>query len=241
MRLLLPALLTLSFVGSFAQKIQGSYAGSILSERNVLSLDVDKNGDVTGTIYLSPSEHFSFKGTYVKPQLRGFIAIDAKSISIEGELKGSSLRITFTDSVRKKMYIIHKVSPKSSVDIEKLYSDEHDMLLIGEWVLFKKFDPYGNNITDQITATRDFGLHGRGSAKLSDIPPMLATSRGIVSTTDMPPPQWDIDWDTKKGILTVTNRILKLSVDNVYDYYIKNDTLVAKLHFNGNTELWRRK
>jgi hypothetical protein len=232
-----------SFIGSFGQKIQGSYVGNILSDRSILLLDMDKNAQVTGTLYLNRNEHFNFKGTYTKPQLRGLIAIDAsKSISIEGNLKGNSLRITCTDSVRKRMYLAHKILPKVSVDIDELYSDEHDMLLLGQWITFKKTDGYGNNIDEQrITTTYDFGFRGRGTVSLDGLPAVIATSRGIASTSGIPPPNWEIDWETKKGILYVTNRPFNLSVLNVYDYYIRNDTLITKLHSNGNTELLKRK
>jgi len=227
---------------SFGQKIQGSYVGKILSERNVLLLEMDKNAHVTGTLYLNGSEHFNFKGTYAKPQLKGLIAIDSiQPISVEGNLKGSSLSLTFSDSVKKRIYIAHKISPKVYQDVAELYSEEHDMVLLGQWITFKKFDAYGTDITEQATMTYDLSLRGRGKASLGDLPAVIATSRGIVSTNGFTPPEWELDWETKKGVLYVTNRIYHLSVDNVYDYYIRNDTLITRLHINGQTQFWKRK
>jgi len=231
-----------SFIGSYGQKIQGIYVGNILSDRNVLLLAMDKNAQVTGIIYLNRNEHLNFKGTYAKPQLRGLIVIDAiKSISIEGNLKGNNLHITFIDSVGIRMCYAHKISPKASVDIDELYSDKYDFLLLGQWITFRKNDPYGNNITEHATLTYDLGLRGRGTAAIGDLPAVIATSDGVLSTTGMAPPNWEIDWETQNGTLHVTNLVHNLSVDNVYDYYIKNDTLITKLHFNGNTVLWKRK
>jgi hypothetical protein len=205
-------------------------------------LETDKNDQVTGTLYLNRNEHFGFKGTYNKPQLKGLITLDAKSISIEGTLKGNSLSITFTDSIRKKMHIAHKISQKPSVDMDELFSDEHDPLLLGEWITFKCIDGFGNNINEQgATTTYDLYFRGRGICTLGNLPAVITTSRGIASTSGMPPPTWEIDWETKAGVLYVTNRPFHLSVLNTYDYYIRNDTLITRLHINGQTRFWKRK
>jgi hypothetical protein len=139
------------------------------------------------------------------------------------------------------MYIAHKFSPKASVDIDELCSDEHDSLLLGQWITFKKIDAYGNNITEQVTMTYDLGLRGRGKASLGNLPAVLVTSRGIASTDGVTPPDWEIDWETQKGTLYITSHLSNLSVDNVYDYIIRNDTLITRLHLNGKTSFWKRK
>jgi hypothetical protein len=244
MKRLLPfTFLIATYLGSFSQKIQGTYVGNILSDGNVLLLEMDKKGQVTGTLYLNRDDHFNFKGNYAKPQLKGLIEIDAtKSIAVEGNLKANSLLITFPDSVRKRTYFAPKISPKASLDINELYSNEHDMLLLGQWISFKSMDAYGNNTNTQgITTTYDFGFRGRGTFTLGNLPPVIATSRGIASAGDIPPPNWEIDWETKKGVLYVTNRAYNLSVLNTYDYYIRNDTLITKLHANGKTTFLKRK
>jgi len=146
------------------------------------------------------------------------------------------LSITFPDSSQTKVRIVNKVSGKADLNVDDLFSQGYDMLLLGKWIEFKQIDPNGNDVTKGVFRTLELDYSGQGMSRLSgNLPPL--------------PPEalnWKISWETHDGRLKVVNHINfkgydQFDIDHDYEYILRNDTVFAKVPRNGKLVYMRRK
>jgi hypothetical protein len=241
-------LLSLFAVSAFAcygQKIQGVYVGKILSERNVFVIEAD-GSHLKGALYVSEKEKFIFSGTYNRPQLKGTLILDSsKNILVKGSLEGYFLTLSFPDTSKMGSRTLHRVSSKIKVDITDLFSNQHDMLLLGAWISFKQTDASGKDITNG-TMIREYFLQGRGEGRLTGAPPTVSRNFSSAEVATVMAVRWPIRWETHKGLLDQTEdhapsgSRINATVHFTMSYSIKNDTLVTTSP-NSNLTYWKRK
>ncbi len=235
---LLFILLVASPMKIFSQKLNGIYFGEIVSKKNALVIH-DSSGFAIGFLYLNKSDRLNFSGTYNNGFLKGSIRLpNSSEFLLEGQLEKNLLKLIFSDNNGKKNKgLLFKVSSKAKLNVDYLFSEQYNPMLLGRWESIKHFERDGTESSDGKTAY-EFESNGRGYSQLVALP------KDFAPKSDGPPgfnpyKKLEMNWSTKEKELTVSLQFHERESTGNFDYLIRGDTIITNT--NGYVTFYKRK
>lgn len=206
-------------------QINGYYEGNFL-KRNLFKV-VQNDTIVSGEIYSSKFESYSFNGFYSKGILRGYFLISNKSKVIAGKFYLDTLKFNeISDSVVNKTWTFILLTRKSNYSLDKFFKDqktERDIRLIGRWRLVKKTDLKGTNQAIEYSITEFL----KSGTIIEDSQTMDKIKR-VASQNGVKIPEFTWETIADKLILKAQVNIPNFSglTERVDSFYFSGDTLV---------------
>jgi hypothetical protein len=218
---------------TLAQKIKGVYFGDLISEKNTLIIKAS-GSELTGACYLNKTDRLDFSGTYIDGHLEGSIQLqDGSNVTLEGRIEDGSLKLNCLINNEHKSTSLVKFSSNERYDLNDVYSDRHDPLLVGKWETVKAIDKNGV-IVSHSKSIEEFESNGRLTTQVITLAPEL---QGQVPSGLDPHKKVELTWYTEGTILTRT--VINGRYPASLPYAVKGDTLIV--YAAKNTVFHKRK